>query len=1367
MKKLVSFILSLLMVFSIATTALASPAKESLNLDSDQSSRISTTTNKLKADIKTKDLKDSDQVRVIVELKGKPAIEYATDRGVKVTQLDNTYLKSITDGIANEQQRVKQQITTSRIPVKYHYSFSNVANGFSATVTYGDAKKIEALPEVERVVIANEYDRPEPNTGSSKDIIKATETWNLGYNGEGMVISIIDTGIDYDHKDMRLTDASKAKLTKPLVDSIIGLKSLDGKWYTSKVPYGYNYYDHNDIVKDLGPGASMHGMHVAGIAGANGNDATGIKGVAPEAQLLAMKVFSNDQNFGSTFSDIYLAAIEDSIKLGADAINMSLGSTASFQRPDDPEQVALTKATRNGIVLAISAGNSGNIGYGFQYKPYAKSPDLGVVGAPGLNPDSIQVASIENTNIFADAIHYKDGLIGYTMSGPSNPITTFSGEIEYVYCKLGLIGTDKGVPVDDFAGVDVAGKIALIMRGGYTDIPGNFVDKITNAQNKGAAGVIVFNNAGGGEALINMAYPDGICTIPAVFIGYNGGTKLNALIATGENKIQFNGEKLSVGNPNSGKMSDFTSWGTTPNLDFKPELTAPGGSIYSTVNDNGYTIMSGTSMAAPHVAGGSALILQRVDKEFGLTGYNRSLMAKNLLLSTAAPIVDKGIYNNAYSLGNLVSPRIEGAGVMNLQAAATTPAIVTDNNTGISKVNLQEMGNINTFKLKVTNFSNNPVSYNVSGTVETDLSIGGTIRGEAQGVYENGTISSGAPWTGKFPILYTKNGAPITSITVPANGTTEFDVTVDLTNAIDWWYNAPINDIFENGAFIEGFVTLTSSDDTQPTIGIPYMGFYGEWDKAPIIDDNNYDPEAMPFYDTVTGLTWLNEADGYYYFLGYDYTGKIADANNIAFSPNGDGKADNVRFLGTFLRNASKLEINILDKAGNELRGLSIDSDIRKNFFNGGDGDIAQTLNNWIWDGTIGGTTLVPDGEYIYQVKAKVDYDDAEWQIVEFPVKVDTQAPVIENIDYDKAAKQLTAIAKDNHAIRYYELIKDGTSIAVNNTGIFDLSSLINPNERNIFVVRTCDFAENTVEKTYEIIEGNDTEEPVIFIDSPEVLGIYNSSQVIASGYVTDNTQLKEFRINGEIVPTTFDGVTKRYAFEKMLTIPDGSFRIKYEATDIYGNVMSIERKIFVDTTAPVINLTIPETVEPNVDKLQITGTVTDNMPGLKVYVNGNMVYNSNADWMYIEGESPVTYDFTGCDPVNLAYGENRIIIEAKDDAGNSSIMEYNVYRNTEAEIPVSILNATVTPNKNITVLNPAVLSATANSAADWEVTIKDYRGVVVETYTALGTTSINATWTPTAEQVRYGKFFVEFKATRGDKTDVVNMVITTRVPIR
>src|SRR5699024_9229390 len=149
---------------------------------------------------------------------------------------------------------------------------------------------------------------------------------------------------------------------------------------------------------------------------------------------------------------------------------------------------------------------------------------------------------------------------------------------------------------EDFEGEDMEGKYALIQRGEL-----GFVDKAINAENAGAAGVIIYNNTDG---LVNMATDEAI-TIPQLFMLKSDGDRFATALNDGQAvTISFSGEKMTIPNIEAGKMSSFTSWGLTPNLDFKPEFTAPGGQIYSTVDHNEYKVKSGTSMAAPHVSGG-------------------------------------------------------------------------------------------------------------------------------------------------------------------------------------------------------------------------------------------------------------------------------------------------------------------------------------------------------------------------------------------------------------------------------------------------------------------------------------------------------------------------------------------------------------------------------------------------------------------------------------------------------------------------------------------------------------------------------------------------------------------------------------------
>src|SRR5690606_4684505 len=131
----------------------------------------------------------------------------------------------------------------------------------------------------------------------------------------------------------------------------------------------------------------------------------GRKGVAPEAQVLALKGFGNDPLFPSTFGDNYVKAIYDAIKLGADVINMSLGSTADYVDNSNPEQMAVTRAQNNGVLVAISAGNSDMYGSGTWY-PYADNQDYGLTGSPSVSEDSFGVASFENDVITAASFTY-------------------------------------------------------------------------------------------------------------------------------------------------------------------------------------------------------------------------------------------------------------------------------------------------------------------------------------------------------------------------------------------------------------------------------------------------------------------------------------------------------------------------------------------------------------------------------------------------------------------------------------------------------------------------------------------------------------------------------------------------------------------------------------------------------------------------------------------------------------------------------------------------------------------------------------------------------------------------------------------------
>ncbi|WP_352418802.1 S8 family serine peptidase [Proteiniborus sp.] len=1171
-----------------------------------------------------------DEVRIIVELESSPSIVRASERNMSYREMSKSTISDIEKRIETEQKNVKDAILSHKIEMEFFNSFKTAFNGFSGKVKHEDIKVIERLPSVKKVYISNEYERPEikPDMETSNDMIGSIPTWNTGYEGEGRVIAIIDTGIDPSHRDMVLSEETNPRLTEEIVEDM----ELLGRYYTEKVPYGYNYYDLNNEIRDLGPGASMHGMHVAGTAGANGDiENGGIRGVAPEAQLLAMKVFSNDPIYATTFSDIYLVAIDEAIRIGADVLNMSLGSTASFYIPDSAENVAITNATNNGIVCSVSAGNSGSMTYGWSSTnygyPWQQNPDIGVVGAPGLNKDTIQVASIENTHQKANSLTYlKDGeehSVAMAIAGNIDPVATLPGPQEFVDCE-------DGSP--EFL-TDVEGKVVLVVRGGNT---GPFVDKITNAQNAGAAGIIVRNHQSGGEELINMATPD-VQTIPAVFIGYTDGIALLEL----ENKeITFTDELIGVPNPNAYLLSDFTSWGTTPSLELKPEITAPGGKIYSTLNDNKYGIMSGTSMAAPHVSGGSALVMEYI-KEHEVYG-NLSLseqtrLAKVLLMNTANVMFDE--YETEYS------PRRQGAGLMDIYGAINTPVRVVDVTNNEAKIELKDFEDTEfTMTFKAMNDSDTDATYDVDVSVLTDYI-------EDLGPIQLNLLSS--------DYIYDADVDAPETITVPANEEIEFDVTIDIGTDESIYWNM----------FVEGFVTLVDPDDNNPTLSVPYVGFYGDWGEPTILDNMRFiDPEGTSYFNASGMLCWDAEGNGYYYTTPTIYMNPGTEAGFV------EGTGNIMPYL-SFMRNAETVNYNILDVEGNPLRTILIQEYVRKTYVNGGQNYPVGMIIDAEWDGTVNGQ-VVPDGDYFYEIAAKVHYDGSELQSKKIPIKVDTVGPSINNLAYNPDTGMLTWDSSDEgigilgfmfmiNGEELEEVVLGETDKTAYEIDISEYISELGSYE--IVVISVDELLNMDIAMTTYVKDNSD---PYIFILEPGLLEIYDANEILFEGYVTNFAALNKVLVNDveadiEFVenidiphpddPSTIIYSGPAYKFNKTITLDDGYQEIRVEAISETGALGSLVRRFYVDTTAPELDIILNE-----IDKVAKTAeleiTMYDNLGNLYLYEGDSQVYVYEEP-LAIPNPSEKVINLT----VDLEEGENIFVFTLHDAIGHQAFMEMNI----------------------------------------------------------------------------------------------------------
>lgn len=347
------------------------------------------------------DLDDNATVRAIVVYTGDSALDMQNNGLTSSLSAADTYVSAA------------QQPLTSEITDNYNatllYSYSAIFNGIAVDTTYGELKEIEKHDGVEAVYLANSYTVPEyeekagESSTQSASALGIDRAWEKGYKGQGTIIAVLDTGIKTSHEAFNYTTGVDSVLTSTHVNTLKSTLNGGGIYVNAKIPFAYDYADRDtNIVSSL-----SHGTSVAGVAaGNNGDD---FQGIAPNAQLLGMKIFS-DAN-GSTDSAIYFAAIEDAVTLGADVINMSLGSVNGFVFDYDIERelkyALIMKSLEDaGIFLCCACGNEYSNGYRDEaYNQYtAKTSkdavtidyaDYGTVNSPSTYSRAISVASME------------------------------------------------------------------------------------------------------------------------------------------------------------------------------------------------------------------------------------------------------------------------------------------------------------------------------------------------------------------------------------------------------------------------------------------------------------------------------------------------------------------------------------------------------------------------------------------------------------------------------------------------------------------------------------------------------------------------------------------------------------------------------------------------------------------------------------------------------------------------------------------------------------------------------------------------------------------------------------------------------------
>ena len=925
-------------------------------------------------------------VRVSIVLSEQPTLEKFSTKGIAANEAAAAYREILRTKQAKVTAAIEQRaMGGQKLDVVWNMTLA--ANIISAWVPYGSIEKIAAVVGVREVVLEEQYEAAVTDSGetaqpfqsNASGMVGASTVWSAGYTGAGSRIAVIDTGLDTDHQSFdadAFLYALEQQAIEKGIDPAAYIESLDlldkdeisavlpqlniysyveyntgtqnGAWSVNeKVPFALNYVDRNYSFTHDRDAQGGHGSHVAGIAAANRYIPEGsgfvsamesvlTQGIAPDAQIIVMKVFGEQ---GGAYDSDYMVAIEDAIMLGCDVVNLSLGSNKGFARSRTYQDI-LDSLSQSDTVVAIAAGNSGawaNYSGNGMAALYGDDVDFSVIGAPATATNSLAVASVENNgatdyyvSVNGQNIYYNLGVSNNAYAKGLNAI----GGKDRTYVLVDGIGTAEQAAAAAAAVADPSEAILVVSRGEIA-----FYEKANNAAAAGFAGTIIYNNTDG---TISMDLNDYTGSGPAVSISQAAGEFLKASAEA----VTSNGLTVYVGTmfvsdkvtsiPGNGNivMSSYSSWGVAGNLELKPEITAPGGNIYSVNGEvksgDAYMNNSGTSMAAPQIAGMSAILMQYI-RENGLaekTGLSPRALVNSLLMATSTPIVDaeNGTYYPVLQ---------QGSGLADVSAAMNAGSYILMDagvNAGAAdgkvKVELGDDPNregLYTFGFTINNFSDTVKTYALSsdfftqelyeidgvtyhGNTTTDLAVNAayTIGSEkltVSSTYGCDLNGDGITDAADAQIILAYAAGSVAELASDAdldgNGSVNsYDAHLLLASLKSDYFSVQpgasvhvqVNleladkaalESYVNGGYIEGFVTITSAPDAEglldSTYSIPVLGFYGNWSDASMYDradytDYIYNDFVFPYTGGLNYLSmFYNEGMDERYFVGNPY----------------------------------------------------------------------------------------------------------------------------------------------------------------------------------------------------------------------------------------------------------------------------------------------------------------------------------------------------------------------------------------------------------------------------------------------------------------------------------------------------------------
>lgn len=674
----------------------------------------------------------------IVELDQPPAARWLAAQGLTVEEVDGDALQAYRSDLSAAQDNFLQRLAERGIEAsvsgvtvpdfdgiehRIDYRYTLVLNGLALEM---DAVQVDQVKRMDGVKAVHEDRMLFTLLDGSVEYIRAPEVYSSipalnpwddlhdGLEGQGVTVSVIDTGIEWSH-EMFGGDPSPPRFgLNPMV------ATLDTN---EKVIYYLPL--HENVVDDFG-----HGTHAAGItSGFLGfgreslvGDEVRVHGVAPQSRLMGYKVCSGvgsaAQVFGCLTTSIILA-IEDSVsprtltgfpKPIAHVINLSLGGSGG---PDSATSVAADNAALAGTIVVSSAGNSG--------------PAKGTIGAPsagrhvisvGANndptpgPNSIEVLPDDEFDLLFLASFAADSNAGLPMEEP----------LVGRYVDAGKADTPDQVPLE------MLGNICLVERGSSAEVEGQgtglFQVKVANCEAKGAVATVIFNNVPGQIGAILAAG-----SRPVFTTSREAGLTLRDELGFGPGGLSLNEIRLNL--PDSSlftpEMASFSSRGPVLGMgQVKPDVTAPGVAVLSATSPLGVPVLSmqsetryirasGTSFSGPHTAGAAALLRQaRLDWTPDRVRTALINTATNLRGLNGAPKPD------GLGADDVLS---QGGGLIDVARAANAPALMGVKGDGINSPGLlgsHSFGAVPVVNSRVTHFES------VTVTIEDQAGEAGT-----------------------------------------------------------------------------------------------------------------------------------------------------------------------------------------------------------------------------------------------------------------------------------------------------------------------------------------------------------------------------------------------------------------------------------------------------------------------------------------------------------------------------------------------------------------------------------------------------------------------------------------------------------------